>query len=60
MPQKYLVTINEAPVATFKQNFNPFVFRLKVDLSPDTRGLLDRRLALAAALLLAAIEGKQG
>jgi hypothetical protein len=59
MPQKYLVTIGEAPVATFKQNFNPFVFRLKVDLSPDTQGLFDRRMALAAALLMAAIEGRQ-
>jgi hypothetical protein len=59
MPQKYLVTINESPVATFKQNFNPFVFRLKVDLSMDTQGLLDRRMALAAALLMAAIEGRQ-
>lgn len=60
MPQKYLVTVRGAPVATFKQNFNPFVYKLNVDLSPDAQGLLDRRLALAAALLMAAVEGKQG
>lgn len=60
LPQKYLVTIGQTPVATFKQNFNPFVYKLWVDLSPDTAGLFDRRLAMAAALLLAAVEGKQG
>jgi hypothetical protein len=60
MPQKYLVSVRGTPVATFKQNFNPLVYKLNVDLSTDTQGLLDRRLALAAALLMAAVEGKQG
>jgi hypothetical protein len=59
MPQKYSVSIGGTPVATFKQNFNPFVYKLNVDLSTDPQGLLDRRLALAAALLMAAVEGKQ-
>ncbi len=59
MPQKYSVSVGGFEVATFKQNFNPFVYKLKVDLTPDIHGQLDRRLAVAAGLLMAAIEGKQ-
>ena len=59
LPQKYVVSIQGMQVATFQQNFNPFVFKLQVDLSGDSAGRFDRRLALAAAILLAAIEGKQ-
>jgi len=58
-PQSYSVEIAGRPAAIFKQNFNPFVYKLNVDLSYDEQGLLDRRLAMAAAVLLAAIEGKQ-
>jgi hypothetical protein len=60
LPQKYNVQLGGQPVATFKQNFNPFVYRLNVDLTLDARHLFDRRLALASALLMAAVEGKQG
>lgn len=59
-PQKYIVTIQGQPVALFKQNFNPFVYKLNVDMTSDTQNTLDRRLAVAAALLMAAVEGKQG
>jgi len=59
LPQKYLVNIGGQPVGTMQQNKNPFVYKLKVDLSADRAGMFDRRLALAAALLMAAIEGKQ-
>jgi len=59
IPQKYVVTIQGREVATFQQNFNPFVYKLVVDLSGDQNGLLDRRIALAGAILMAAIEGKQ-
>ncbi len=58
-PQKYHAQIQGVPVCTFRQRFNPFVFKLDVDFSPDTNGCLDRRLGLAAALLLTAIEGRQ-
>lgn len=59
IPQSYHVDIQGAPVAIIRQNFNPFVLKLRVDLTQDTQQLLDRRLALAAAILLAAIEGRQ-
>ena len=47
-------------VATVRQNFNPFVLKLTVDFSLDRNGLLDRRLGLAAVILLCAVEGRQG
>jgi uncharacterized protein YxjI len=59
LPQKYVVTIGGQPVAYFQQNYNPFVYKLNVDLTSDSAGLFDRRLALASGLLMAAIEGKQ-
>ncbi|MEM6334236.1 MAG: hypothetical protein AAF823_12940 [Planctomycetota bacterium] len=59
MPQKYHATIAGQTVATYQQNFNPFVYKLDVDFSMDDQNAFDPRLGLAAAILLAAIEGKQ-
>lgn len=59
IPQTFFGSINGMPVCNFKQNLNPFVVKINLDFSPDTNGLLDRRLGLAAAILLCAIEGKQ-
>jgi uncharacterized protein YxjI len=59
LPQRYIVTVGETPVAAFSQNFNPFVSRLHLDFSADEAGLLDRRLGIAAAVLLCAVEGRQ-
>ncbi|MEO0587663.1 MAG: hypothetical protein AAF078_08490 [Planctomycetota bacterium] len=59
MPQKYHATIAGQTVATYQQNINPFVYKLDVDFSMDQGNLFDPRLGLAAAVLLAAIEGKQ-
>ncbi|MCY2950700.1 MAG: hypothetical protein NTU53_01835 [Planctomycetota bacterium] len=59
IPQSYHIDVQGAPVAIIRQNFNPFVLKLNVDLTQDARQLLDRRLALAATILLAAIEGRQ-
>ena len=63
IPQRYDVFMPDAEngtqVASLKQNFNPFVYKLDVDLSLDPQGRFDRRLGIAAAILLAAIEGKQ-
>ncbi|MEM1212044.1 MAG: hypothetical protein AAGI68_07065 [Planctomycetota bacterium] len=58
-PQKYHAEIQGQPVATFKQRFNPFIQKLDIDFTPDAQGLLDRRLGLAAAVMLGAIEGRQ-
>jgi hypothetical protein len=60
VPQSYRVTLGDVPVAEFKQNFNPFVLKMSVDFSADRERRLDRRLGVAAAVLLCAIEGRQG
>lgn len=59
VPQKYQGIVGGTLVCTFKQNFNPFVMKITVDFTPDQANLLDRRLGMAAGLLLCAIEGKQ-
>ncbi len=59
MPQAFHVEVAGATVAIFKQNFNPFVRKLMLDFTPDTNRLLDRRLGIAACILMMAIEGKQ-
>ena len=59
IPQTYNVQIGGAQAAEFKQNFNPFVTKLTLDFSLDTQHRLDRRLGIAAGVLLCAIEGKQ-
>ena len=59
VPQSYQATMNGMPVCTVKQKFNPFVFKLTIDFSPDFNRALDRRLGIAAGLLLSAVEGRQ-
>ncbi len=59
IPQTYHAEIQGATVCVYKQNFNPFVLKLNVDFSSDTRALLDHRLGIAGAILLGAIEGRQ-
>ncbi len=59
IPQSYQGDIGGFPVCTFKQNFNPFVLKVNLDFSADTHGKLDRRLGIAAAVLLCAVEGRQ-
>lgn len=59
IPQKFHGTIGHAPVLHFQQNYNPFLAKIELDFSSDVHGLLDRRLGIAAAILLCAIEGKQ-
>jgi hypothetical protein len=59
VPQTFHMEMEGAPVARFKQHFNPFVLKLEVDFSADFAKALDRRLGLAAGVLLCAIEGRQ-
>jgi hypothetical protein len=59
LPQNYDMTFGEMRVADLKQRFNPFRYELDLDFSMDTTNRLDRRLGIAAGILLAAIEGKQ-
>ena len=59
LPQNYDMTFGETRVADLRQNFNPFRYELNLDFSMDMGRLLDRRLGIAAGILLAAVEGKQ-
>ena len=59
LPQNYDVTIGTQRVADIRQRFNLFAYHLDLDFSMDTGRQLDRRLGIAAAILLAAVEGKQ-
>ncbi|WP_019912050.1 hypothetical protein [Paenibacillus sp. HW567] len=59
IPQKYNIELGNTTFPAFRQNFNPFVTKIIADFSEDRKGLLDRRLGLAAGILLCAVEGKQ-
>ncbi|NWF63980.1 MAG: hypothetical protein HXY38_06710 [Chloroflexi bacterium] len=59
VPQNYDLFFGDTRVADYKQNFNPFTYELNIDFSMDTAGQLDRRLGIAAGILLGAIEGRQ-
>ena len=58
IPQKFHIEAKggSKPVS-FRQHFNPFVFRLEVTIPPKCG--LDRRLIFGIAALIAAIEGRQ-
>jgi len=58
IPQNYDAIVGQAKVVDFRQTFNPFAYNLHIDFlaTPES---FDRRLGFAAAVLLAAIEGRQ-
>ncbi len=59
LPQNYDITLGTERVADLRQRFNPFAYQLDMDFSMDIAHRLDRRIGIAAGILLAAIEGKQ-
>jgi hypothetical protein len=62
IPQKYTISeINtNNTLGKINQAFNPLIHWFTVDFSPDYEKRLDRRLGIAAVILLLAIEGRQG
>jgi uncharacterized protein YxjI len=59
LPQNYDILFGGTRVADLRQQFNLFGYQMMVDFSMDPSNRLDRRLGIAAAVLLAIIEGKQ-
>jgi len=59
LPQNYDVQINGQRAGDLKQRFHLFRYELDMDFSMDTAHLFDRRLGIAAGILLGSIEGKQ-
>jgi len=59
VPQNYDLLVGGQRQVDLKQNFNPFSYHLNVtfDGAPSQ---FDRRIGLAGAILLAAIEGREG
>jgi len=59
LPQNYDLVVGSSRAADLKQRFNIFRYELDLDLHENIGRRLDPRLAIAAAVLLAAVEGKQ-
>jgi len=59
LPQNYDITLGEVRVGDLRQRFNPFRYELDLDFNMDPLRTLDRRLGIAAGILLATVEGKQ-
>lgn len=59
LPQNYDLLFGTERVADYKQRFHLFRYILDIDFQMDSGKKLDRRLGVAAAILLAIIEGRQ-
>lgn len=59
IPQRYDVLVDGEEIAEYKQNFNPFTYRLDVLIKDSAKDKVDTRLLICAAIMLGAIEGKQ-
>jgi hypothetical protein len=59
IPRRFYGEMEGARVCTLRQRFNPFVIKMDLDFSEDFRGLLDRRLGIAAGVLVCAF-GRRG
>jgi hypothetical protein len=59
LPQDYDLTLGLDRVADYKQEFHWFRYILDIDFRMDSNRKLDHRLGIAAAILLAIIEGRQ-
>jgi hypothetical protein len=59
IPQKFDFVVNGRTVGQVRQKFNPFVFKAELDMRMDPDRSFDRRMTMAGALLLMAIEGRQ-
>ncbi len=61
IPQGYTARVGGSVVFTCRQNFNPIVAKIALVFAPDAESDgFDKRLGIAAAVLLCAIEGRQG
>jgi hypothetical protein len=57
IPQTFVLRGPGGGAVTLTQRFNPVIYTLEVRVAPDVT--IDRRLVFAAAVLIAAIEGRQ-
>lgn len=59
LPDNYALTINNQLIADFIQRFNLLRYEMDIIFSKDPEHQFDRRLGIAAAILLGTIEGHQ-
>lgn len=59
IPQKFLGTIGDRPAFEFRQHFNPFIQKITMNFTLGADGQFDRRLGIAAGVLICAIEQRQ-
>jgi len=59
LPQNYDILINNQRVMDLRQRFNLLRYEMDLDFTHDSLRQLDPRLGIAAAILLAIIEGRQ-
>jgi hypothetical protein len=59
LPQDYDLIIGDQRAADLRQRFNLFRYEMDLDFNQPAAARLDRRLGIAAAILLAIIEGRQ-
>ena len=58
IPQTYSIFAQGGNIAEIKQQFNPFVLKYTMTIE-GREPPIDRRLLIAAGILIAAIEGRQ-
>jgi uncharacterized protein YxjI len=58
-PQTYVVLVRNREIAKIRRHFNPIVLKYTMTIK-DTENSIDRRLLIAAGILLTGIEGRQG
>lgn len=59
LPQSFNFEVHGQQAGRARQKFSLFVPRMEADFSNDSQRLLDRRLAVAAIVLLMSVEGRQ-
>jgi hypothetical protein len=59
LPQNYDILFGETRIADLRQRFFLFGYQMDIDFTMDPSNRLDRRMGIAAATLLALVEGKQ-
>lgn len=59
VPQTFVGIVDGQRVFEFRQHFNPFIQKIDLDFGMDAQGLLDRRMGIAAGVMMCAIEGRQ-
>ncbi len=59
LPQDYDLMVGDQRAADLRQRFNLFRYEMDLDFNQPAAARLDRRLGIAAAILLAIIEGRQ-